>query len=107
MSLQFALPDSILIYIPCNRKIDLPEFLDLSLVKFMPPMTLFTLLNSSLTSLITSSSNGFDGSMMNGLQSLTQWEEDFNFPTGGMLGLLNAIQVTRRFFSGDFDLIEL
>lgn len=44
---------------------------------------------------------------MNGLQSLTQWEEDFNFPTGGMLGLLNAIQVTRRFFSDDFDLIAL
>ncbi|KAH8114715.1 hexose transporter [Phellopilus nigrolimitatus] len=42
--------------------------------------------------LITSSTNGFDGSMMNGLQSLTQWQEDFNHPTGGMLGLLNAIQ---------------
>ncbi|EJC97804.1 hexose transporter [Fomitiporia mediterranea MF3/22] len=42
--------------------------------------------------LITSSSNGFDGSMMNGLQSLEQWEEDFNHPTGSMLGLLNAIQ---------------
>ncbi|KAH8113763.1 hexose transporter [Phellopilus nigrolimitatus] len=43
-------------------------------------------------SLITSSTNGYDGSMMNGLQSLTQWENDFNHPTGGMLGLLNAIQ---------------
>ncbi|KAL5480857.1 hypothetical protein ACEPAI_9797 [Sanghuangporus weigelae] len=42
--------------------------------------------------LITSTTNGYDGSMMNGLQSLTQWEEDFNWPTGGMLGLLNAIQ---------------
>ncbi|KAI5123250.1 hypothetical protein M0805_001339 [Coniferiporia weirii] len=42
--------------------------------------------------LITSSTNGYDGSMMNGLQSLTQWENDFNHPTGGMLGLLNAIQ---------------
>jgi sugar porter (SP) family MFS transporter len=30
--------------------------------------------------------------MMNGLQSLTQWKEAFNFPTGSMLGLLNAIQ---------------
>lgn len=29
---------------------------------------------------------------MNGLQSLTQWQEAFNHPTGGMLGLLNAIQ---------------
>lgn len=42
--------------------------------------------------LITSSTNGYDGSMMNGLQSLTQWENDFNNPTGQMLGLLNAIQ---------------
>ncbi|KAL5501757.1 hypothetical protein ACEPAH_9017 [Sanghuangporus vaninii] len=42
--------------------------------------------------LITSSSNGFDGSMMNGLQSLRQWEQDFNHPSGSMLGLLNAIQ---------------
>lgn len=29
---------------------------------------------------------------MNGLQSLDQWQESFNYPTGGMLGLLNAIQ---------------
>ncbi|KLO06400.1 hexose transporter [Schizopora paradoxa] len=42
--------------------------------------------------LITSSTNGYDGSMMNGLQSLTQWETDFNFPHGSLLGLLNAIQ---------------
>ncbi|THH03902.1 hypothetical protein EW145_g5917 [Phellinidium pouzarii] len=46
----------------------------------------------SSVSLITSSTNGFDGSMMNGLQSLAQWEDDFHHPTGGQLGLLNAIQ---------------
>ncbi|GLB42083.1 putative transporter [Lyophyllum shimeji] len=42
--------------------------------------------------LITSSTNGYDGSMMNGLQSLDQWNIYFGFPTGGKLGLLNAIQ---------------
>ncbi|KAJ7909638.1 hexose transporter [Mycena leptocephala] len=42
--------------------------------------------------LITSSTNGYDGSMMNGLQSLTQWETYFDHPTKGKLGLLNAIQ---------------
>ena len=42
--------------------------------------------------LITSSTNGFDGSMMNGLQSLPQWQDAFNYPRSGMLGLLNAIQ---------------
>ncbi|KAG1731213.1 general substrate transporter [Suillus paluster] len=42
--------------------------------------------------LITSCTNGYDGSMMNGLQSLTQWNQAFNYPAGGTLGLLNAIQ---------------
>ena len=42
--------------------------------------------------LITSSTNGFDGSMMNGLQSLPQWQNAFNYPGSSMLGLLNAIQ---------------
>ena len=39
--------------------------------------------------------NGFDASMMNGLQSLSQWEDAFNHPVGGTLGLLNAIQVSK------------
>ena len=35
---------------------------------------------------------GYDGSMMNGLQSLTTWKTYFNNPTGSTLGLFNAIQ---------------
>ncbi|KAK7018321.1 MFS domain-containing protein [Favolaschia claudopus] len=42
--------------------------------------------------LVTSTASGYDGSMMNGLQSLPQWEGYFNFPTKGKLGLLGAIQ---------------
>lgn len=42
--------------------------------------------------LITSTANGYDGSMVNGLQSLPIWETDFNNPTGTKLGLLGAIQ---------------
>lgn len=42
--------------------------------------------------LITSSTNGYDGSMMNALQSESQWKGYFNNPQGGKLGLLNAIQ---------------
>ncbi|VDB83240.1 unnamed protein product [Peniophora sp. CBMAI 1063] len=42
--------------------------------------------------LITSSTNGYDGSMMNGLQSLPQWTRFFHNPEGSILGLLNAIQ---------------
>jgi len=42
--------------------------------------------------LITSSTNGFDNSLMNSFQSLSQWEDYFGSPQGGKLGLLNAIQ---------------
>ncbi|KAI0055785.1 hexose transporter [Artomyces pyxidatus] len=42
--------------------------------------------------LITSSTNGYDGSMMNALQSDSQWNAYFKYPSGGQLGLLNAIQ---------------
>jgi len=42
--------------------------------------------------LVTSTTNGFDGSLMNSLQSMDNWENYFNHPVGGKLGLLNAIQ---------------
>ncbi|KAJ7190810.1 general substrate transporter [Mycena pura] len=42
--------------------------------------------------LITSSTNGYDGSMVNGLQALPQWENYFGHPKKGKLGLLSAIQ---------------
>ncbi|CDZ97669.1 hexose transporter [Phaffia rhodozyma] len=45
-----------------------------------------------LVALITSSTNGYDGSMMNGLQVLDNWKNKFNNPQGGTLGLLNAVQ---------------
>ncbi|KAJ7659223.1 general substrate transporter [Mycena polygramma] len=41
---------------------------------------------------LTASTYGYDGSMVNGLQSLPQWEECFHHPTKGNLGLLSAIQ---------------
>ncbi|KAM0276529.1 hypothetical protein ACHAQH_006630 [Verticillium albo-atrum] len=41
---------------------------------------------------ISSYATGFDGSMMNGLQSLDSWKESFNHPGASQLGLLNAIQ---------------
>ncbi|TFK23349.1 hexose transporter [Coprinopsis marcescibilis] len=42
--------------------------------------------------LITSSTVGYDGSMLNGLQSIDNWHEYFNNPDDNMLGLLSAIQ---------------
>ncbi|KZT62655.1 general substrate transporter [Calocera cornea HHB12733] len=41
--------------------------------------------------IINSCVNGYDGSMMNGMQSLSQWQTSFNHPVGSALGLLNAI----------------
>ncbi|KAJ3039983.1 hypothetical protein HDV00_011538 [Rhizophlyctis rosea] len=45
-----------------------------------------------LLALITSCTNGYDGSMMNGLQAVENWQNYFNHPHGSILGLLNAIQ---------------
>ncbi|KAJ5215011.1 sugar transporter [Penicillium chermesinum] len=41
---------------------------------------------------ISSYATGYDGSMMNGLQSLKTWQSSFNNPGASELGLLNAIQ---------------
>ena len=40
---------------------------------------------------LSSATGGFDGSMMNGLQSLSYWETYFNNPSPSTLGLMNAI----------------
>jgi MFS family permease len=50
-------------------------------------------LNFTLLCLILfSSANGYDGSMMNGLQALPQWQEFMGVPTGPWLGFVNAVQ---------------
>lgn len=36
--------------------------------------------------ILTNTANGFDGSMMNGLQSLTYWQDYFGSPRGAVLG---------------------
>ncbi|KAK9311623.1 general substrate transporter, partial [Lipomyces starkeyi] len=38
-----------------------------------------------------SSAIGFDTSLMNGLQSLEQWQNFMDFPTGAWLGFMNAV----------------
>ncbi|KAJ9111167.1 hypothetical protein QFC20_002661 [Naganishia adeliensis] len=42
--------------------------------------------------LITSMTNGYDGSMMNGLQAVQYWQDYFGTPEGSLLGIFNAIQ---------------
>jgi len=56
-------------------------------------------LNLSIFSLILlSAANGYDGSMMNGLQAIDQWQEFMNHPTGAWLGFINAAQYLGAFF---------
>ncbi|KAI4602833.1 hypothetical protein KJ359_008053 [Pestalotiopsis sp. 9143b] len=45
-----------------------------------------------LIPLLSSSVSGYDGSLMNGLQSLEQWKDYFGQPAGVTLGLVNAAQ---------------
>ncbi|KAL4790564.1 general substrate transporter [Aspergillus venezuelensis] len=40
--------------------------------------------------MITSATNGYDGSLMNGLEALESWNESYNHPEGATLGLLAA-----------------
>ncbi|PYH96481.1 general substrate transporter [Aspergillus ellipticus CBS 707.79] len=42
--------------------------------------------------LLYSSTVGYDGSLMNGLQSLEQWQDFTSHPTGAWLGFINATQ---------------
>ena len=42
--------------------------------------------------LLSSATAGYDGSLMNGLQSLEEWRKDFGYPQGTMLGFVNAAQ---------------
>ncbi|CAO3686105.1 unnamed protein product [Umbelopsis vinacea] len=42
--------------------------------------------------IVNSATNGYDGSMMNGLQSLSTWRAYFNSPSASTLGLLNDIR---------------
>ncbi|KFY82133.1 hypothetical protein V500_10802 [Pseudogymnoascus sp. VKM F-4518 (FW-2643)] len=44
-----------------------------------------------LVLLVSAASVGFDGSMMNGLQTLPQWRGYFGHPNGALLGAMNAV----------------
>ncbi|RSL50393.1 hypothetical protein CEP54_011961 [Fusarium duplospermum] len=46
-----------------------------------------------LVPLLTSYVSGFDGSLLNGMQSLPSWNEDFDNPSGSILGIVSTIQV--------------
>ncbi|KAL3474430.1 general substrate transporter [Aspergillus californicus] len=55
-----------------------PHLLQLNLILIVP--------------LLSSAVAGYDGSLMNGLQSITEWKDYFGNPTGSVLGVVNAAQ---------------
>ncbi|KAJ6011680.1 hexose transporter protein (Lactose permease) [Penicillium canescens] len=46
-----------------------------------------------LVPFVTSYVGGFDGSMLNGIQTVPKWQQDFNHPHGSLLGLMVNMQV--------------
>ncbi|KAJ4171860.1 hypothetical protein NW754_007455 [Fusarium falciforme] len=54
-----------------------PHLLKLNLILLIP--------------LVSSGAIGYDGSMMNGLQTLPQWRQYFGNPQGAMLGAMNSV----------------
>ncbi|RXK37335.1 sugar transporter [Tremella mesenterica] len=44
--------------------------------------------------------NGYDGTLISGLQAFDSWQEDLNYPTGARLGLLNAAGCISGFVVG-------
>lgn len=49
---------------------------------------------------ISSYATGYDGSMMNGLQSLTIWQNSFNNPGASELGLYVTIKLNMHTLAG-------
>lgn len=59
-------------------------------VKFWKLKNMRMLYFYTLVLIVSNTANGYDGSMMNGLQSLTYWQAYFGKPSGSILGLFNA-----------------
>ncbi|KAL2840405.1 sugar transporter [Aspergillus pseudoustus] len=50
--------------------------------------------------LLFSSANGYDGTLMNGLQALPPWQSFMHHPKGGWLGFINAAQAMGSIIAG-------
>ncbi|CZS93650.1 probable hexose transporter [Rhynchosporium agropyri] len=59
-------------------------------IKWWKDTNLRTLYIYIVVLILTNTANGFDGSMMNGLQALDYWVEYFDHPKGSKLGVFNA-----------------
>lgn len=59
-------------------------------VLYATPFKLFDTATCIANTLLASA-NGYDGTLMNSLQALTQWNEFMDYPAGEWLGFINAI----------------
>ncbi|KAI8663284.1 MFS domain-containing protein [Fusarium keratoplasticum] len=79
--------DELRLYALCTKKSwwHVPHLIKLNLLLMIPFLTSYV--------------GGFDGSNLNGLQTLEHWQEYFNHPRGSMLGLMVNMQVIGGVFS--------
>ncbi|OZJ04088.1 hypothetical protein BZG36_03393 [Bifiguratus adelaidae] len=70
------------------RKLTLEDVLPANAAPWYKTRHLLLLNLSMIVCFLSSTTNGYDGSLLNGLQAMTQWEDYFNHPTGGPLGAL-------------------
>ncbi|KAH8812495.1 general substrate transporter [Xylogone sp. PMI_703] len=79
--------------------IDVQKLLDRPWYKYPHLRHLYAWL---LVVLVVQATNGLDGSIMNGMQTLTYWQSYFHHPTGSQLGIFNGTQglgsVVSQFF---------
>ncbi|KAL3434869.1 hypothetical protein BDV09DRAFT_195408 [Aspergillus tetrazonus] len=66
-------------------------------VNYDTPYHLLRLNYSFLCLFLLSASDGYDGTLMNGLQALPRWQAFMNNPTGAWLGFVNAVQTLSAF----------
>jgi sugar porter (SP) family MFS transporter len=72
-----------------STTIDVEKLLDKPWYKYAHLRSLYLWLTVVL---VVQATNGFDGSLMNGVQALTYWQAYFDHPTGSQLGIFNGTQ---------------
>ncbi|CAK7213720.1 hypothetical protein SBRCBS47491_001901 [Sporothrix bragantina] len=59
-------------------------------IKWWKMSNMRTLYFTLWAAMLTSATNGYDGSLMNGLESIQAWNDDFHNPSSATLGLITA-----------------
>ncbi|KAF2095824.1 hexose transporter [Rhizodiscina lignyota] len=82
-----------------DTTIDVQKLLDRPWYRYKHLRNLYAWLSVVL---LVQATNGLDGSIMNGMQTLTYWQSYFHHPTGAQLGIFNGTQglgaVAAQFF---------